>query len=59
MNTENINKEKQTKALSQDAVSGSFNVCCLTSYTDNSPKYIHIGVRVWKCSSKRMGLILN
>jgi hypothetical protein len=39
MNTENINKEKQTKALSQDAVSGSIcfekNSFALVEHTNN------------------------
>ena len=41
MSTENSFEKNEDKALSQDAVNGSFNVFCLKSYTKNSPKYSH------------------
>jgi len=41
MSIENSSGNQESKALSQDAVSGSFNVFCLTSYTKNTPKYSH------------------
>lgn len=41
MSIGNESEKVEAKALSQDAVSSSFNVFCLKSYTNDSPKYSH------------------